>query len=139
MLIIAWLRIEPRSALAQFYSLLARDKADGAARILSKKTIDAATTKVSDLFGGGYGLGFNLTSSGATVPGQQPGTFGHGGLGGHISFGDTAAKMGFAYTMNLCVGGKWAPGPRLQKLAYECLAKADLDELAQWKAPSSAM
>ena len=43
----------------------------------------------------------------------RPGTFGHGGLGGHISFGDAAAKMGFAYTMNLCVGGARAPGPRL--------------------------
>ena len=118
---------------------MAQDKADGGARILSKETIDAATTKVSDLFGGAYGLGFNLTSSGATVPGQQPGTFGHGGLGGHISFGDTAAKMGFAYTMNLCVGGSRAPGPRLQKLAYECLATAELGELAKWDAPTSAM
>jgi CubicO group peptidase (beta-lactamase class C family) len=117
---------------------LAQDKADGGARVLSKETIDAATTKVSNLFGGGYGLGFNLTSSGASVPGQQPGTFGHGGLGGHLSFGDPAAKMGFAYTMNLCVGGARAPGPRLQKLAYECLAKAELVDLAKWAAPPTS-
>ena len=83
-LLIAW---DLGRALAQFYSLLAQDKArnpqgkkgpPGGSHILSRKTIDAATTKVSDLFGGGYGLGFNLSSAGATVPGQEPGTFGHG-------------------------------------------------------------
>eukprot|EP01051_Picozoa_sp_SAG22_P013538 SAG22_NODE_1529_length_4218_cov_2.153435_3_plen_137_part_00 len=91
---------------------------------------------MSDLFGGAYGLGFNLTSTGATVPGQHSGTFGHGGLGGNLSFGDAAAKMGFAYTMNLC-GGGWAqmPGLRLQKLAYECLSKVELGKLAKWEAP----
>ena len=37
-------------------------------------------------------------------------------------------------------GGGRAPGPRLQKLAYECLAKAELGELAKWEAPpASAM
>ena len=33
------------------------------------------------------------------------------------------------------VGGARAPGPRLQKLAYECLAKAELGELARWEPP----
>ena len=105
---------------------------------MSKDTITAATTKVSSLFGGAYGLGFNLTSTGATVPGQHSGTFGHGGLGGNLSFGDAAAKMGFAYTMNLCVGGgNWAkmPGTRLQKIVYECLSKVELGKLTKWKAP----
>lgn len=64
--------------------------------MLLQASIDAATTKVTDLFGGGYGLGMNLSGDGSTVPGQPGNTFGHGGLGGHISFGDAGLKMGFS-------------------------------------------
>ena len=117
-------------ALAAFYSLLAMDAVDGAGRVLSRATLRAATQPASKLFGGDYGLGFNLSSDGATVPGQPRGTFGHGGLGGHISFADPAARLGFAFCMNRHVGGALQPGHRLQRVAYECLAAADLAGLA---------
>ena len=75
----------------------------GGARVLRPETLAAASAEVTKLWGGGYGLGFNRSGSGATVPGQPTGTFGHGGLGGHLSFADPAAKMGFGYVCNLQV------------------------------------
>jgi CubicO group peptidase (beta-lactamase class C family) len=137
-------------AMAHFFSLLACDKVDGKARILSKATLSAATEECTRLGGQAYGLGFSLNAQGSnTVPGQPLGTFGHGGLGGHISFGDPAAKMGFSYTMNLCVAGAEEvggqrvlrqPGVRLKKVALQCMAEIeDLATLATWDAPSATL
>jgi CubicO group peptidase (beta-lactamase class C family) len=45
-----------------------------------------------------YGLGFML---GPTLPPScSPGSFGHGGAGGSMSFADPAARIGFGYAMN---------------------------------------
>jgi CubicO group peptidase (beta-lactamase class C family) len=43
------------------------------------------------------GLGFMLPGEGDP---RGPGAFGHGGTGGHLTYGDPDHRLGFAYVLN---------------------------------------
>ena len=80
-----------------------------------------------------WGGGFSLRPLGQAI---TPQGFGHGGLGGHIAFGDPLRSLGFGFTMNRCVtpglDGARAPGRELALKVYEAVAALDGDtELAE--------
>eukprot|EP01052_Picozoa_sp_SAG31_P021126 SAG31_NODE_1617_length_7733_cov_6.446817_11_plen_422_part_00 len=78
-------------SLARLFSALACGGAipgDEGTRVAKPKTVELMRTEQTRLWGNGYGLGLVLgtgAQGGPTVPGQPSGTFGHGGLGGHLS------------------------------------------------------
>lgn len=108
-------------ALARLFSALACGGAlpggdEAGSRVAKPETVTLMTTERAQLWGNGYGLGLVLgkgAEGGATVPGQPAGTFGHGGLGGHLSMGRASDGLGFGYTCNLQVGVD-QPGKALQ-------------------------
>ncbi|MFB6171984.1 MAG: serine hydrolase domain-containing protein [Haloarculaceae archaeon] len=95
--------------LARFYACLANGGELDGARVLDPETVARATTPHAEVEHDGtlggprrYGLGFVLGGSpydkyGAVSP---PTTFGHGGLGSSVGWGDAADGYALAYVTN---------------------------------------
>jgi CubicO group peptidase (beta-lactamase class C family) len=109
-------------ALAAIYDDLASDRP----KLMSKATRDEATRlrfrgqdesfNLPTAFGAGFRLEDELYKS--------VGSFGHGGWGGTLAFGDPQSGLGFAYVTNTMLGFD-RPDPRrtrLIKSVYACLS-----------------
>jgi CubicO group peptidase (beta-lactamase class C family) len=123
-------------ALALLYSALASDAAQDKG-VIGRRALDRATHQevwAENTFPGSkFGGGFVKQVLGST---RAPQSFGHGGLGGHVSFADPEHELGFGYTMNKCVmagrDGARALGQELALAVYECLkGTAEGDEEAR--------
>eukprot|EP00927_Polykrikos_kofoidii_P066143 TRINITY_DN61796_c0_g1_i1.p1 TRINITY_DN61796_c0_g1~~TRINITY_DN61796_c0_g1_i1.p1 ORF type:complete len:499 (+),score=68.85 TRINITY_DN61796_c0_g1_i1:68-1498(+) len=96
--------------------------------IVDPAVLENATQNVwsRGVFGPGssWGGGFTLQPLGE---GRAPRSFGHNGLGGHITFGDPDRRLGFGFTLNRCVTtkGSRSPGNELVQKVYEALAARD--------------
>lgn len=115
-------------ALARIYGALARGGELDGVRVLSRESIQRATTEQASgpdaviLLHTRYGLGFWLSSE--TIPlGKNLSAFGHPGAGGSVGFADPEARLGFGYVMNQMATGLTVAGTgaTLTAAVYECL------------------
>jgi CubicO group peptidase (beta-lactamase class C family) len=95
--------------MARFYACLASGGEIDGVRILSEETVSAATTCQVEVDHDGtmgvasrYALGFGMGGTpwdkyGSLSP---PETFGHGGLGSIVGWGDSESKLAMAYVTN---------------------------------------
>lgn len=95
--------------LGRFYACMANGGELGGTRVLDQETVERATTPHAEVEHDGtlgsprrYGLGFIVGGSphdkyGAVSP---PTTFGHGGLGSSVGWGDSADGLALAYVTN---------------------------------------
>ena len=95
--------------------------------IISKNDLkDATITKHCEMKGqGNRSLGFTINTQGRDK------TFGHGGRGGHVGFGDYDYKLGIGFVRNRLSNGikdgTRPTGYRLAKIMYECLDNMDIN------------
>jgi CubicO group peptidase (beta-lactamase class C family) len=107
--------------LARLSAVLANGGATGRKRLLSRETVERATREriagvdqVSGIYGR-YAAGFALNRDARMGPNPQ--SFGHGGWGGSMAFGDPQSRIGVAYVTNrMLVGNPRAVDPRLGRL-----------------------
>jgi CubicO group peptidase (beta-lactamase class C family) len=116
-------------ALARVYGILACGGAVNGTRLLSRESIARAHTQQADgpdallPLHTRFGLGFMLSTPHEKM-GPNPRTFGHGGMGGSMSFADPDARVGFGYVMNEMHTGLWLIDPRPAAIIaalYGCL------------------
>jgi CubicO group peptidase (beta-lactamase class C family) len=116
-------------ALARLYGALANGGTLSGFRLLSQAAIERALQEQSDGLDAvlplhtRFGLGFMLSTPQEKL-GPNPRSFGHGGMGGSLSFADPDAHIGFGYVMNEMHMGLWLIDPRAAALidaVYESL------------------
>jgi CubicO group peptidase (beta-lactamase class C family) len=97
--------------VARVYAMLANGGEIDGVRIVSRATLDAATTEQSNGFDlinqrpSRFGLGFQLTQPERPL-GPNPCAFGHFGAGGSLGFCDPDAGIAFGYVTN-DMGPRW--------------------------------
>src|ERR1700687_4945303 len=108
-------------ALARVYGALACGGTLDGVRVMTPASIGRGLTMHSDgpdrllpLYTR-IGLGFFLSTPTEKM-GPNPRTFGHGGMGGSMSFADPDAHIGFGYVMNEMHTGLWLIDPRATAL-----------------------
>jgi len=119
-------------SLAAMYAatLSAIDAPGGRVRLLSDDVRDSAAESITPIgerdailvFPTSFSMGF-MTPCGA-VPYDRPGSFGHPGAGGSVSFADPTRGLAFSYVMNR-MSGELMGDERANRLARAAFAVAD--------------
>ena len=120
-----------RSLAAMYAATLSPiDGAHGRVRLLGDRVRDLAATSVTPegerdvvlVFPTSFSMGF-MTPCGA-VPYDRPGSFGHPGAGGSVSFADPTRSLAFSYVMNR-MSGELMGDERANRLAVAAFAVVD--------------
>ena len=120
-----------RSLAAMYAATLSSiDGADGRVRLLSTEVRDMAATNATPsgerdailVFPTSFSMGF-MAPCGA-VPYDRPGSFGHPGAGGSVSFADPTRELAFSYVMNR-MSGELMGDERANRLVRAAFAVAD--------------
>lgn len=120
-----------RSLAAMYAATLSPiDGARGRVRLLGDRVRERAATSVTPegerdavlVFPTAFSMGF-MTPCGA-VPYDRPGSFGHPGAGGSVSFADPTRSLAFSYVMNR-MSGELMGDERANRLAAAAFAIAD--------------
>jgi CubicO group peptidase (beta-lactamase class C family) len=120
-----------RSLAAMYAATLSPiDGADGRVRLLSTEVREVAATNATPpgerdailVFPTSFSMGF-MAPCGA-VPYDRPGSFGHPGAGGSVSFADPTRELAFSYVMNR-MSGELMGDERANRLVRAAFAVAD--------------